>query len=146
MTNLLRYLLSFGVHLMWQRTGRSGPVPPLRLPFGKNKGSALPLPVIASWQIVAVLWLSKKIWARYGDDIQQRLDQSKGALLDRVDRLIVGRSKTAASPKSTHSSPIPQRPAPQYQTLPLPETEHAPSTPSAPLPSGSVLSGLRGTH
>jgi hypothetical protein len=146
MTNLLRYLLSFGVHLIWQRTGRSGPVPPLRLPFGKNKGRLMPLPVIASWQIVAVLWLSKKIWVRYGDDIQQRLDQSKGALLDRVDRLIAGHSKSAASQKTTPTTAIPPRPSQQYHTLPLPDEAHEPSTPSTPLPSGSVLSGLRGTH
>lgn len=128
MSNLLRYLFSFAVHLIWLRSGRSGPVPPLRLPLGKNKGRHLPLPVIAPWQLMIVLWVAKKIWGRYGDDIQQRLDRTKDALLDRADHLLVGHSKAGATQNS--SSVIPPRPTPQYHTQVLPGTAQAPSTPS----------------
>jgi hypothetical protein len=127
-SNLFRYLLSFAVHLVWLRSGKGGPVPPMRLPFGKNKGRLLPLPVIASWQLMIVLWLARKIWGRYGDDIQQRLGQTKDALLDRVDHLVVGHSKSGAAQNS--SSVIPPRPTPQYHTQVLPGTAQAPSTPS----------------
>jgi hypothetical protein len=143
-STLLRYLVSFGVHLAWHRSGRSGAVPPLRLPFGKSKGKHLPLPAIAPWQIMATLWLARKIWTRYGDDIQARLDQSKDALLERVDHLVVGHSKSQNKSTLPPAQQIPTpRPTPNYQTQVLDDASA--TTPSTNLPAGSVLSGLRGT-
>jgi hypothetical protein len=102
------------------------------------------LPIIASWQIMAVLWISKKIWESYGGDIQQRFDQSKNALLERVDRLVVGHSKVGKAQNSAPASAAPPPPATQYHTQTLPGATRAPGTSSNPLPSGSVLSDLRG--
>lgn len=149
MGTFLRYLLSFAVQLAWQRSGRGGAVPPVRLPLGKNKGKTLPLPIIAPWQIMAVLWLGNKIWARYGDHITQQLDQHKDVLLDRLDRVVLGHSKSSSvtpGSLSTGASSItpPAHPATQYHTQPLDDSQKG-STPSPNLPAGSVLSSLRGT-
>jgi hypothetical protein len=143
---LLRYLISFGMHLAWHRSGKSG-TPPLRVPFGKGKGG--PLPAIAPWQLMAAMWLAQRIWARYGDDIQHKLDESKDALLDRVDNVVRGGLGTGNAPAHKSSTPAPNilapRAAPNYQTQVLDSGNQSVSTPSSPLPPGSVLSGLRGT-
>lgn len=147
MGTLIRYLISFGMQMAWHRSGKSG-TPPLRMPFGKNKG---PLPIFAPWQIMAAMWLGQRIWARYGDDIQQRFEQSKDVVLDRVDNVVRGGLKTgngsvnSASTPASVSAPAAPRATPQYHTQVLNDTNQSASTPSSPLPPGSVLSGLRGT-
>jgi hypothetical protein len=152
--NLFRYLLAFAVQIAWQRAGRGGSIPPVRMPVGRGKGKTLPLPIIGPWQMMAAMWLARKIWARYGDDIQRRFDQEKGKVLDRLDHIVVGQSKSGNNPNGPASQSTPPaapqiaapaaRPAPNYGTQVLDDSTSNSNSPSN-LPPGSVLTGLRGT-
>jgi hypothetical protein len=142
----LRYLISLGMHIAWQRAGKGGSVPPLRMPAGKNKGKTVPLPNIAPWQIMAALWLAQKIWSIYGHTFKAKLRDHKHPLAGHLYDLIPdppgtpgGNTNPATITVAPNSST--SRPAPQYHTQPLagdPATNG-----SGPLPAGSVLSGLR---
>jgi hypothetical protein len=137
---LLRYLMAFGVQLAWQKTGKSGATPPMRMPFGKNKGKSVPLPVIGPWQMMIALWLGRQIWAIYGNQIKSKLQNTAHPVAKHVGGLLpdVGTSPAGSTP-GTQS-----RPAPQYGTRQLdPATSDAGQNGSGNLPPGSILNSLR---
>lgn len=161
MGTFLRYLLSLGIQLAWQRSGRGGAIPPIRMPFGRNKGKTMPLPIIGPWQMMAAMWIIQRVWKMYGNQIKDRLSNGDNPLLGHLHDLLpdtpgarpsnastssATASSASAQQASTAPTPAP-RPAPQYHTQPLStaaQANGAKSTSTAPLPSGSVLNGLRG--
>lgn len=146
MGTFLRYLISLAMHIAWQRSGKGGSVPPLRMPVGKNKGRTVPLPAIAPWQIMAALWIAQKIWSLYGHVFKEKLRNARHPLAGHLHDLIPdppmpqgGNSRPATLTVTPSSST--SRPAPQYHTQPL--AGDTAGSGSGPLPAGSVLSGLR---
>ena len=172
MGTFLRYLISLGIQLAWQRSGRSGATPPIRMPFGRNKGKSMPLPIIGPWQMMAAMWIIRRIWSMYGHQIKDRLGSTGNPLVGHLRDLLPDTPGAPASSASTPSTSTPSsgaqqataqptgsqqaspppppaaRPAPQYRTQPLSSAANTNSTSptdTAPLPSGSVLNGRRGT-
>lgn len=158
MPTFLRYLMSLVVHLAWRRAGRSGPIPPVRLP-GK-KGKHVDLPIIGTWQLMAAMWLAKKVWDRYGHDVKDRLTNHANDLARRAATLLPDPTKPAPFNPATSTAatavmpnvagPISApRAAPNLQTQvlkpqnPTVAPAHQNGAPN-PLPSGSVMSKLRG--
>ncbi len=174
MSTFLRYLMSLVVHLAWRRTGRGGPVPPIRIP---GKGKHIDLPVIGTWQLMAAVWLMKTLWERYGHDVKGHLKNNANDLARRAasylpDPSTPPRNMTPATatpslaPTNTmipspaarqYPTPPAPRPAPNLQTQVLtPQSaQNAPTAPTVaapaqsngaptPLPHGSLLSKLRG--
>ena len=171
MSTFLRYLMSMVVHLAWRRTGRSGPIPPIRIP-GKSKH--IDLPVIGTWQLMAAMWLVKKLWDRYGHDVKGHLKNNANDLARRAASYLPDPSTprnlatatpslapinaTIPAPAARQYPPPPApRPAPNLQTQVLtPQSSQtpptAPTSPApaqlngapTPLPHGSLLSKLRG--
>ena len=164
MSTFLRYLMSLVVHLAWRRAGRGGPVPPLRIP---GKGKSIDLPVIGTWQLMAAMWLVKKLWDRYGHDVKGHLKNNANALARRAaaylpDPASPPRGLATATPNAPISAAPPvvavPRIAPDLQTQVLtPSVSPAQSAPIAPsvsapaasngapqtLPHGSLLAKLR---
>jgi hypothetical protein len=145
----LRYLMAFGVQLAWQKTGKSGATPPMRMPFGKNKGKSVPLPIIGPWQMMIALWLGRQIWAVYGNQVKEKLQNASHPVARHVGGLLPDSGSTpAASPAVSPphqaapvagSTPATSRPAPQYGTQQLDPAQNG----SGNLPPGSILSSLR---
>jgi hypothetical protein len=132
MNILFRYLMSLMAHVAWQRMGRGGPVPPLRIP-GKR---TVQLPVISSWQIMATMWLMKKMWGRYGQDVKSRLSDAPHPWVRQAGSLLPDTATSAPAGSPTAATPAPPIPAPTVNrdTQPLPSPQK--------LRSGSVLSSL----
>lgn len=125
----LRYLIAFVAQLAWQRTGKRGALPPVRIPFGKNKGSAMPLPVIGAWQMMVAMWLIKQVWAVYGGNVKNKLQNAAHPMVSHIGNLLPdskGKSTLATSPATNagHTS------------------NHTSDT---SLPAGSLLNSLRKT-
>jgi hypothetical protein len=166
----LRYLASLVLHMAWRRAGRGGPIPPMRLP-GKGK-RPVDLPVIGTWQLMAAMWLFKRLWARYGNDVRTHLMNNSNDLARRAASYLPGvvgaatagtaTPGTATTPGATNTpstgttptvssahSPAPAAPAPRptpaYNTQPLQDDSNPQSdTNTGNLPQGSILSKLRG--
>lgn len=127
MSVFLRYLMAFAVQLTWQRTGKRGALPPVRLPFGKNKGSAMPIPLIGPWQMMIAMWLIRQVWTVYGGQVKSKLKNAAHPMANHIGNLLPDSKSTLAT------QPI----GSQHQTQPLA------STPSTPLSPGSILNSLR---
>jgi len=163
MSVFLRYLASLMLHMAWQRTGNKGAVPPMRLP----RRGPVNLPVIGPWQMMVAMWMLKRIWKRYGDDVRTRLMTHDNALANRVGAYLPtgapdnatsvnATSATTASatpatvniPASNSSSAAPAAtpPAVTHDTTLLP-TRRLPGAQNGAQakPQGSLLSKLRGT-
>lgn len=153
MGTFLRYLMAYGMQLAWQRSGKSGATPPVRMPFGRNKNKSLPLPIIGPWQMMIAMWLARQVWAIYGNQVKSKLLQTNNPVANHVHNLLPdtgaapSRSTPAPTPVPAASTPTatpPSTPAPrsvpQYGTQVLDDTQNG----SADLPPGSVLSSLRG--
>lgn|GEM_PF-4210838 len=150
MSTFLKYLMAFGVQALMQRTGKHGAVPPMRIPFGKNKGQSVPLPVIGPWQMMIAMWVARQIWTVYGDDVKAKLKRAKHPLVKHVGTLLPTTGKTpvpaTATPAPAASTPSPTPaaapPPPQYGTRPLDTPTNGGSN-SGNLPPGSLLNSLR---
>ena len=81
MGTFLKYLLSLAFHMAWARSGKGGPVPPIRLPKGRG---TIPVPVIGPWQMLLVSWALQKLWQRYGDDVRARVGKVDHPVAERV--------------------------------------------------------------
>jgi hypothetical protein len=126
------------------------------VPAGRNKGKTLPLPVIAPWQMMAALWIARRIWTMYGGQVKNRLRDVKHPLAGQIHDLLPdtgnANSGSASTPATAQAPVQPQptssapQPAPQYQTQPLSSVtaSNGNSHATTKLPSGSILSGLRG--
>ena len=164
MASLFRYLISIFAHIFWQRSGRRGPVPPLRIPGRRTTH----LPVPSPWQIMAASWVAERLWKNYGPTVKRRLKQSPSPLVYKIGDLLPGPEDTTPASASAPAAPTPMQPAPMQlapatsvptppaPTASAPATPHAPSTrpgyatqplPQNPaddhLPPGSVLRSLR---
>ncbi len=150
MGTFLRYLMAFGVQMAWQKTGKGGATPPMRMPFGKKKGQSLPMPIIGPWQMMIALWLGRQIWAVYGNQVKSKLQNAAHPVAKHVGGLLpdTGSTPSVATPmvnpatqppSAAASTPSAPRATPQYGTQQLDPTQNG----SGDLPPGSVLSGLR---
>lgn len=138
MNIFLRYLMSLMAHVAWQRMGRGGPVPPLRIP-GKR---TVNLPAISSWQMMAALWLMKKVWGRYGQNVKSRLMDAPHPWARQAGSLLPDPSTTGAT------APTPVAPAPTVAAAsipPAPANHDTQPLPPQKLAPGSVLSSLHRT-
>lgn len=86
MSIFFRYLLALAMNMAWQRAGRGGAIPPVRLP-GKGK-SPVSLPMIGPWQMMAATWVLKRVWARHGTNIKSRLMNNANDLTRRAAQYI----------------------------------------------------------
>ena len=158
MSVFLRYLASMLLHLMWSRAGKGGPLPPVRLP-GKKPVN---LPVLGPWQMMAAMWLTKKLWEKYGREVKTHLMSTNhpaargiGSMLPDTKNAALGTNASANA--STHTST--PAPASAPASVAPPGVQPAPGAagsmqgtvashdtqplPGRRLPSGSILSGLR---
>jgi hypothetical protein len=146
MSTFLKYLISLAFHTAWMGAGKSGPVPPIRLP----KGKSVPLPVIGPWQLLLFTWALRKLWQRYGDDVRAKVGRVDHRVAERIHDWLPstkpgksgGRSKSA--PPTTFVIPgIPAAAPAGGPAATTAKTQRMPSqTPGGP-PSGSLLSRLR---
>jgi hypothetical protein len=152
-STFLKYIMAFAVQTLMQRTGRQGAVPPMRIPFGKNKGQSVPLPVIGPWQMMIAMWVARQIWTVYGDNVKSKLKRAKHPLVQHVGTILPDTGKTpapsmakppaSASAPSPASTPSATPPAPvQYGTRPLDDSANGNNN-SGNLPPGSLLNSLR---
>lgn len=152
MSTFLRYLMAFVVQLAWQRTGKHGAIPPMRMPFGKNKGQSVPLPIIGPWQMMIAMWVARQIWTVYGDNVKAKLKHAKHPLVKHVGTLLPdtgktpapasGKQQTSAAPSPATTPAAASPPPPQYGTRPL-DTSTNGNHDSGNLPPGSLLNSLR---
>ena len=162
MSIFFRYLLSLAMNMAWQRAGKGGAIPPVRLP-GKGK-SPVNLPMIGPWQMMLATWVIKRVWARHGTKIKDHLMNNANDLTRRAAQYIpdsksAGATGAASSNRASTNvpavapAPTPTpRPAPNFNTQVLsgapqnPSTTNAPTpnTSQNPLPQGSILGKLRG--
>ncbi|HEX8551457.1 MAG TPA: hypothetical protein VF681_07850 [Abditibacteriaceae bacterium] len=155
MATLIKYLLSLAVHAAWARAGKGGAAPPVRLPRGKGPVN---LPVIGPWQMMAITWLVRKLWQRYGDDVKSRVGKVDHPAARQIHDWIPStrnaasngpapqaNSGTAAQPpanftaSASASTPTAQ---PNFGTRRLPHQVPASPAPSTGQPT-SLLSRLR---
>ena len=149
MGTLLRYLMAYAVQVMWQRSGKGGATPPMRMPFGKNKGKAMPMPMIGPWQMMIMMWIARQIWAIYGNQVKAKLSGVNHPVASHIGNILppTGSTSSSATTAPTVAAPTAPpapapRPAPHYGTQVLDD----PDDDAADLPPGSVLSGLRGQN
>ena len=135
-----RFLASLFAHVFWQRSGRRGPLPPLRIP-GKRTTH---LPIPAPWQIMAASWAVERLWKAYGPTVKRRLHENPSPIANKIGGLLPGpeqvapASNNAPNPATTTApTTTPTKSGATTQLLP----QHP--TGDAALPSGSVLRSLR---
>lgn len=78
-----RYVMSLALHLAWHKAGKRGPVPPVRI--GKGPVN---LPIIGPWQMMIALWVLRKFWESYGNDVKSRVDRLDHPLARKLNDLI----------------------------------------------------------
>ncbi len=156
MSTLLKYLMAFAVQTLMQRTGRQGAVPPMRIPFGKNKGQSVPLPIIGPWQMMIAMWVARQVWTVYGESVKTKLKHAKHPLVQHVGAILPDSGKTShsstaksqinapapAAAPAPATAPAPAPAPPQYGTRPL-DTSNGDTNNSGNLPPGSLLNSLR---
>lgn len=81
MNVLLKFLFSLIAHAAWRRIGGRGAVPPVKLPKTK---APINVPVFSSWQLMAMMWLAKKVWQRHGGTVKTRLVNADNPVVRRV--------------------------------------------------------------
>lgn len=102
MSTFLKYLLSLAAHMAWMRAGKSGPVPPVRLPHNKKP---LPLPVIGPWQMLIATWVLRKLWQRYGDDVRARVAKVDHPAAQKIYDLIPSGNSNSHAARATSQPP-----------------------------------------
>lgn len=140
MGSFVRYLASLMLHIAWQRAGNRGGVPPIRL----TKRGPVTLPVIGPWQMMIAMWVLRKLWAAYGDDVKGHMLNSKNKFVNQVATSL---PSTPGATTTQNAAPDPDMaaPAPVYsQPSTPPSYATQPLAPAAPRP-GSLLSRLRGS-
>lgn len=140
MAGIFRFLTSLLAHVFWHRSGRRGPLPPVRLP-GKRTTH---LPVPSPWQIMAASWAAERLWKAYGPTVKQRLKQNQSPMAHKIGDLLPGPEKVApatnAAPNPAPAvAPATAKKGSDAATQRLPQD----AADDAPLPSGSVLRSLR---
>ena len=138
MAKFFRYFISLVAHSMWQRAGKSGPLPHFKAP-GKPTTR---LPVPSAWQIMVMTWILERLWKTFGDDVKYKLTHTKSLFVNRLGEMIpapgdAAKAQHAPSGTAQGAAPMPQ---PVVQTTPGYDTQKLPND---PLPAGSVLGSLR---
>lgn len=157
MPYVFRYLASLALQVAWARVGKKGAAPPLRM-----KPGAKSLPVIGPWQMMVGAWIVKKLWARFGPDVQAKMNNARHPAVRGVASIINGTpgpllpqnapaaSKTAPTPPTVSATPpvvVSNAPA-SYGTQALGSNANT-ATPTSPAPAvaakrGTLLDKLRG--
>lgn len=143
MAGLFRLLASILAHVFWNRAGRRGPLPPVRLPGRRTTH----LPVPSPWQIMAATWAAERLWTAYGPTVKQRLKQHPAPVAHKISDLLPGPEQVAPVAPAPQNAPNPAgatvpvnvKKASGAATQRLPQDD----TDDASLPSGSVLRSLR---
>ena len=141
MSTFFRYLLALSMNLAWQRAGRGGAIPPVRLP-GKGK-SPVSLPMIGPWQMMAATWVLKRVWARHGTNIKSRLMNNANDLTRRAAQYIpdpkgAGAASGVASgakPNTTSSTRSAPSVTPSVTPSATPSATPMPTPASTPRPA-----------
>jgi hypothetical protein len=151
MNVFLKFVFSLIAHAAWKRIGGGGAVPPIRLPRSKR---VIGIPALSSWQLMAAMWVVKKLWNRHGDTVKTRLTTAKNPVVRRVGSYIPDATAGAATAAQNTVSPSPSPAATQPSYAPsslgntaAPIAAHpAPSHATQRLDEGaddSLLSSLR---
>lgn len=149
MSTFIRYLMAFVVQAAWQRTGKHGAIPPMRIPFGKNKGQSMPLPIIGPWQMMIAMWVARQLWVVYGDGVKNKLQSASHPLVKHLGTLLPDSGKKSAStasspaPQATATAPAPVPAPKQYDTRVLDADTDTSKKDSGNLPPGALLNSLR---
>ena len=143
MAALFRFLASLLAHVFWHRSGRRGPLPPLRIP-GKRTTH---LPIPSPWQIMAASWAIERLWKAYGPTVKRRLNENPSPLANKIGDLLPGPEQVAPASNSA-PNPATTTAATTTPTKSGATTQLLPQNPpdDAALPSGSVLRSLRPSH
>ena len=139
MAALFRFLASLLAHTVWNRTGRRGPLPPMRLP-GKRTTN---LPIPSPWQIMAASWAAERVWKAYGPTVKQRLKQNPSPMAHKISDLLPGPENVMPAPSAAPNVAPTAAPAPTRKTSNAATQRLPQDATDAPLPSGSVLRSLR---
>ena len=117
MNVFLKFVFSLIAHAAWKRIGGGGAVPPIRLPRSKR---VIGVPVLSSWQVMAAMWMAKKLWNRYGGTMKTRLTNAKNPVVRRVGSYV---------PDATADTvPATQNVASTATTTIAPQPSYAPSS------------------
>ncbi len=143
MAGLFRLLASILAHVFWNRAGRRGPLPPVRLPGRRTTH----LPVPSPWQIMAATWAAERVWTAYGPTVKQKLKQHPAPMAHKISDLLPGPEQVAPAPPNAqkpvqattpvHTIKASKPSGAATQRLPQNDTD------DATLPSGSVLRSIR---
>jgi hypothetical protein len=144
---LLRFLFNLAANLAWQRAGGKGAIPPVKLPKGKRPVN---IPVLAPWQMMAAMWVVRKMWGLLGHRVKDTLATSPNLAARQVGTWLPDppadpNAPPAASSKISKINAPPVAPAPSASRAsrtwigaaqPAPSgAKTAPSAPAAPTPS-----------
>ena len=152
MAALFRFLAGLVAHTAWQRAGRRGPLPPVKLPGRRTTH----LPIPSPWQMMMATWIAERLWQAYGPEVKGRLAQNPSPVAHKINDLLPGPTATvvttpAATPP-TQVTPSPQAAPPTSPpqaatSTPTPARKYAtqrlPQQDDDHLPPGSVLQSLR---
>jgi hypothetical protein len=162
----VKFLVSMVMHLLWQRVGGKGAIPPVRLP---RSNKPVIIPAVSTWQLMIAMWVLKKFWAQYGGQVKSRLTDTSHPIPKRIgswlpdtdaaSHAVVNAPATPATPassSSTHVAPSalgPAQPSPaqpshstaahQYHTQRLDDDTADDIDQPATSSQGSLLSSLR---
>jgi len=166
MAGIFRLLASVAAHAAWQRAGRGGPLPPIRIP-GKRTTH---LPVPAPWQMMAATWAAERLWSAYGPQVKRKLADNPSPLAHKIVDFLPGPTDTtgtltapapvpapapistptaapmptpATAPVTGNTAPAQSAPPARPQAPSGAATQRLPQSPDDTLPPGSVLNSLR---
>ena len=166
MAKIFPFLFSLLAQAAWRRSGRSGGVPPFKVP-GKST-TRLPMP--STWQIMMITWVLERLWQAFGDDVKHKLTHTKSPSVNKLGKMIPAPGDAAhanahanqgvpqAAPSAQPMTQSAQHQAQPNPTSVLPQAATSPSAaqsrrasktyntqklPQDPLPPGSVLGSMR---
>ena len=97
MSVFFRFVMTLLANVAWQRIGGKGAVPPVRLP--RTKGP-INIPVLTPWQMMAAMWVARKAWGRYGNQVKSRIDAVNHPAARQVGAWLPDPDLTASAPNA----------------------------------------------
>jgi hypothetical protein len=127
----VKFLVSLVAHLLWQRVGGRGGIPPVRLP---RSNKPVIIPAVSTWQMMIAMWIMKKFWAQYGGHVKTRLSDTSHPIPRRIGSWLPDIATTGhATANTTATVPAPPVTSPSTLAHSTPTTSAAvSSTPQAP--------------
>lgn len=155
----VKFLVSLVAHLIWQRVGGKGGIPPVRLP---RANKPVIIPTVSTWQLMIAMWVMKKFWAQYGGQVKTRLTDTPHPIPRRIGSWLPDVDTTGQTPAAsatsvaatappatlapsalTPPSPPAPAPAPHYNTQRLDSDSSDDSDPTSSPARNSLLASLR---